>query len=582
MIARRAAAFGLATILSLSVAPSPALELTRGPYLQMGSSDRVHVRWRTDEPVRGAVRFGAAPDQLDQTRAAALDTIDHEVVLDALAPDTRYFYEIGTTGGESLAGADSAHYFVTAPAPGTARPTRVWVAGDVGATSDSTNALKVASTEVRDAYHALNDLEGRHTDLWLLLGDNAYMSGTDEEFQKAVFDIYPRLLRTSVVWSALGNHEVKGGYPLPYEAMFTFPTDGSCGGVPSGSERYYAFDHGNIHFVVLDSEHLDSFADQVDWACADLAASSADWNIALWHHPPYSRGTKFADVDDELLATRTTFMSVIDSLGVDLVLTGHSHAYERSLQFAGHYLDTLTLDEQVIPFTTNPERGRIDENGPYLKPTLGPSPNQGCVQILTGSASKITTVVRILAFTSPVMVALEGDQRGIHDTGSVVIDVDGARLDARFVDDLGRVRDHFTMVKGIAEPSLSVTMNGTRFAPGDSADLHLDVDAGGLPDAGFAGRVLDLYVLLQPPQGAPRYLGPTGKLSSWPQPFLAGESVEVDERIVVFDGISVPSAPPGAYQWQCGFVFPGSPIPVGGELVTFDFEIEGKGASAVP
>ena len=45
---------------------------------------------------------------------------------------------------------------------------------------------------------------------------------------------------------------------------------------------------------------------------------------------------------------------------------------------------------------------------------------------------------------------------------------------------------------------------------------------------------------------------------------------------------SVPSAPPGAYQWQCGFVFPGSPIPVGGELVTFDFEIEGKGASAVP
>src|SRR6185295_17874833 len=106
---------------------------------------------------------------------------------------------------------------------------------------------------VYDAYLAFTG--ARETDLWLMLGDNAYGAGFDHEYQNAVFDMFPALLRRTVLWSTIGNHETYGGSlaDFPYLHIFTLPKEGQAGGVPSGTERYYSFDYGNIHFVCLDA-----------------------------------------------------------------------------------------------------------------------------------------------------------------------------------------------------------------------------------------------------------------------------------------------------------------------------------------
>jgi acid phosphatase type 7 len=70
------------------------------------------------------------------------------------------------------------HYFITAPTPLNEKPVRIWAIGDFG-TGDS------IPRAVAKAY--LNYRTGWHTDVWLMLGDIAYMRGTDEQFQEAVF-----------------------------------------------------------------------------------------------------------------------------------------------------------------------------------------------------------------------------------------------------------------------------------------------------------------------------------------------------------------------------------------------------------
>ena len=111
-----------------------------------------------------------------------------------LAPDTTHYYLVGNSSTTLASGP--TYFFATAPT--SARPTRIWVLGDSGTANANARA-------VRDAYY--NFTGNRRTDLWLMLGDNAYNTGTDTEYQAAVFNTYPTLLRNSVLWATLGNHD---------------------------------------------------------------------------------------------------------------------------------------------------------------------------------------------------------------------------------------------------------------------------------------------------------------------------------------------------------------------------------------
>src|SRR5687767_9496401 len=154
-------------------------ELLRGPYLQLGTPSSVIVNWRTDVPTDSLVLYGASPANLISAAADLNPTTEHAVQISGLTPNTKYYYSIGSAV-ERLAGGDPDHSFITHPIPGQAKPTRIWAIGDSGTASVGV----FGSHFVRDAYLALNGTN--HTDVWLMLGDNAYYEGWDHEYQTAV------------------------------------------------------------------------------------------------------------------------------------------------------------------------------------------------------------------------------------------------------------------------------------------------------------------------------------------------------------------------------------------------------------
>ncbi len=234
----------------LVAAPCLAQSVTRGPYLQLATPGSVVVRWRTDVPTNSRVRYDTTL-ALGQSAQDGAATVEHVVTLTGLGADTPYYYAIGSSAGD-LAGGDLSHRSVTPPLAGSVKPTRIWVQGDSGKSGAEPRA-------VRDAY--FNFTGQRGTDVWLMLGDNAYGDGTDLEYQTAVFEMYPELLRQVVLWPTLGNHDAHSASSAtqsgPYYDIFTLPMSAEAGGVPSGTEAYYSFDHANIHFVCLDSEGTD-------------------------------------------------------------------------------------------------------------------------------------------------------------------------------------------------------------------------------------------------------------------------------------------------------------------------------------
>ena len=417
-------------ILGLAAASSAA-ELRRGPYLQSASTNAITIRWRTDVFTDSLVRFGTNSLSLPGVVFDAQLTDEHDVRITNLLAGTKYWYSVGATGTNFPAGDE--HYFITSPA--LPKAVRIWAIGDSGTATFGSSA----PASVRDAY--LSYSAGRHTDVWLMLGDNAYGSGTDDEYQIAVFDVFKNELRNTVLWPTLGNHDTyapSSGAGLAYFNLATLPRNGDAGGIPSGSEAYYSFDYGNIHFVCLDSEWtISSPGAMLAWLETDLAANTKEWLIAYWHSPPYTKGSHNSDNPGDsaghLIFMRENVVPVLESYGVDLVLCGHSHSYERSFLLNGHYGYSWSLAPEMI---MDEGSGREDDTGGYVKGFANPE-NAGAVYIVAGSSGQTSGG----PLNHPAMFF------SLNRLGSVVIDVDGARLDACFLRETGEVEDYFTLTK---------------------------------------------------------------------------------------------------------------------------------------
>ncbi|MDO6802750.1 choice-of-anchor D domain-containing protein [Wenyingzhuangia sp. 1_MG-2023] len=419
----------------------------RGPYLQSGTSNSVVVKWRTDIATQSVVNYGTSVSSLSMNKTNDDLTTEHEVTLSGLTPNTKYYYNIGDKTKVLLEDVSGDMYVITAPTAGADQFVRAWILGDAGTANDN-------QRNVRDAYYdyvANASTNTGKTDMMLFLGDNAYNSGTDSEYQNAFFDIYEDMLRKSVAWSCLGNHD--GGsadsatQSGPYYDIFTFPTAGEAGGTASGTEAYYSFDYANIHFIILDSQDSgrEVGGSQYNWAKNDIQNTTQDWIVALFHHPAYTKGSHDSDYEGQLIDMRQNFMPMLEENGVDLVLNGHSHSYERSYFLNGHhgFANSFNPNEinnggHTVGITGNGD-GKADHDGVYQKTS---NDTEGAVYITTGSAGK----------TSGGSLNHQAMSISLNKLGSCVMEIEsdgkgGQNMTVKFVRENKNIDDYFTINK---------------------------------------------------------------------------------------------------------------------------------------
>jgi len=429
--------------------------VTRAPYLQLATPNSIKIVWRSDRKVVPSVRYGKTKANLDQVckdgqilirqnkgqaapgtpplASSPKGTHQFEASISGLDADTLYYYAV-YHGENRITPDDGNYYFRTHPKIGQKRNLYFWAVGDSG-------TGRPIQQKVHQAMREFNRKNKLTLDMYVHVGDMAYGSGKDDEFQDKFFNMYKSTLRNTVCWAAMGNHEGgssngKTGVGPFYDAYIN-PTKGEAGGTPSGKESYYSYDYGRAHFIVLNSHDLDRrpTAAMAQWLREDLAKTSSgktDWIIAFWHHPPYTKGSHDSDKEHQLIEMRQHIMPILESAGVDLVLTGHSHIYERSMLIDGAYETPTVAENKVL----DDGDGDITGDGAYQK-SPGLKPNQGTVQVVTGHGG--TGLGR--RGYSPVM------KRSLVIHGSTLVNISGNTMKAIMLDSEGKILDRFFIEK---------------------------------------------------------------------------------------------------------------------------------------
>jgi Icc-related predicted phosphoesterase len=427
--------------------------LTRGPYMNMATSNSIVIRWRTDVPCNSQVKYGTNKNNLNVAVNTAALVTDHIVTLSTLNAETRYFYSIGTS--LLTFQGDSQNYFHTAPVASAIynKPVRFWAVGDMAKNTPQETAV-------------INAFE-KHTDTlpvngFILLGDNAYPLGYDANYQDGFFNYYQKSITKHIVlWPCLGNHDYANDYNrrvdhlIPYLDIFSNPQNGEMGGIASNNERYYSYNIGNVHFINLDSYGLENvsgtyygladtaFSPQVQWLKYDLSLNTLPWVIVSYHHPPYCMGTHNSDAETDLGALRTNINPILEKYNVDLVLNGHCHTYQRSNMIRNHFGLESSFDS-TLNLVQN-SSGRYDG-----------SPNS-CLYIKNNVARRDSGVIYAVVGSGSAVPQLPMAQwphnamqySNYLDNGSIYISVHGNELNAEWIstDTSQVVKDRFTILK---------------------------------------------------------------------------------------------------------------------------------------
>ena len=151
-------------------------------------------------------------------------------------------------------------------------------------------------------------------------GDNAYESGTTRDFSQCYDPSWGR--HRARTRPAPGNHDWETDHLAAYFGYFGASAQGP------GASSWYSYDLGTWHVIVLDSMcdkvgGCEPASPQGTWLAKDLATSNAACTIAIFHHPRFTSG-EHGD-----LKTMDAFWRPLYAAGVDVIVNGHEHDYER-------------------------------------------------------------------------------------------------------------------------------------------------------------------------------------------------------------------------------------------------------------
>ena len=245
----------------------------------------------------------------------------------------------GVALGKALVGIDLS---AQSSVPFRGRPfIRFAAIGDFG---DSDN--DAATRAVADMVKSWNP------DFVITVGDNNYPDGAADTLDDNVGQYYSQFIYPyqgnyapseppNRFFPVLGNHDWGSRNIQPYLDYFPINTSTTYTG-SSGNERYYDFIEGPVHFFALDSDSREpdgytGWSPQAQWLRKELTDSVVPWQLVFLHHAPYSSGARHGSSE--------SLQWAFASWGVDAVIAGHDHVYER-------------IEQDNIPYFVNGLGGR--------------------------------------------------------------------------------------------------------------------------------------------------------------------------------------------------------------------------------
>ncbi|KAG2441245.1 hypothetical protein HYH02_010088 [Chlamydomonas schloesseri] len=331
----------------------------------------------------------------------------HHVVLPRLDPNTFYYYQVADASGKLM----GEWRFKTLPATGskTTYPLRIGLIADVGQT--------VNSSDTRD------HLMAHKPQVVIMVGDNSYADnygalstedrngkGTNQQRWDTYQQLWQPLYATVPVLNCAANHELETtgipavvnytttsfSYPAnfpfqSYSARFPVPGTTSNFGDITQNLYYSTVIGGKVKLITMNNYvPFHKGTPQYDWAMKEFASvdrKKNPWLFVQFHAPPYhTYYVHYKEMD--------CFMSIWEDVfyeyGVDLVLNGHVHAYERTHPMYKYQPDTCGPIYITIGDGGNvegPYRNFVDEINPKTNKTYCEALNYGGVNPVSMAAS---------------------------------------------------------------------------------------------------------------------------------------------------------------------------------------------------
>lgn len=291
------------------------------------------IMWQSDNSEADAVieyrLEGAEKSQtIGATDKAFTDdgstTYIHEATLTGLTPNTKYEYRVGY-------GTDRrSDWYRLETAGASVYDVLIYPDSQSGDYSQWEEIVKSSA------------LRNPRTALYISMGDLVDNGEHAYQWRTWLNSIKPLSANVPLA-TTLGNHEMytldwKMREPYAYLNYFAVPPNGN----ETFNRRYYSYDFGDVHYVVLDTmlyesnhednhdtHHPDLYDVQVQWLRQDLMANTKKWTVVLMHRDPFqyafdrSGVNRAVGFDDE----GVLFMPIFDEFNVDLVLSAHLHSY---------------------------------------------------------------------------------------------------------------------------------------------------------------------------------------------------------------------------------------------------------------
>lgn len=330
----------LTTLLFIVIISGFSQVANRAPFIQRPSQTTVTIAWRRANISSGKLYIGTTPGIWMDTLYSPTSTQKHYFDITGLTANTQYFYQAYSAApGDTFTSSITSFYTAEED---TADDITFLVYGDCGYNNTPQNQVK-------------DLMENEVADFGIVTGD--VDQGIGDNYDGVFFNVYQNILDKDCHFTTIGNHDTYADGAATYlDAFYLFHNN------PANSERYYSFTWGDAKFVCLDANMTYSpGSPQYNWMINELKCNDKKWLFVYCHQPPWSNCWS-ADYyvpfspyflyqgNDDM---RTTLVPKWEEYGVDFVLNGHSHCYQRGDYNGIQYLISGGGGASTLDFHTN-------------------------------------------------------------------------------------------------------------------------------------------------------------------------------------------------------------------------------------